>query len=499
MKINSLYIKKYKILDEFYINFEKGTNVNVIIGKNGAGKTTLFEAIILIFKEISLANSEADLRRRFKEAKLQFEVGYFCKGNDVKFSCFNITEERNEISFQVNGDPYELNEVNLRPDLIKEGDTTQRPIFTVLPDHIVAYYSGESKRVTSLFEDHKTLSYTKLRAGKDIPLRELINVDTTSISQVLLSLLLNIEIAEKGSLSEVLIVDEIVSGQIKFKQPKWYATAKRNFEKLAEKNSEDALSRYNPEIFYAEGEVGQFVDDLTQFSQKEYDGEFISSLNFKAEDIEFMSSVQRLNIETSLDFFKMLDQTFQAELIEELTLKIHLKESGITIDLAGLSEGEHQIKLVLGLVEIFKDKETLFLFDEPDTFLHPEWQTLLMENLVKIKSSQVFVTTHSTIALNRIGKEGNSQIFILDNGTLLDLPQSIKSFGASLEAILKVYQQVAEKLPPFFKAKLKEAEQLINAEEFGKAKSLLNSLKEHVGNNNREIINLETLIEIKEL
>ncbi len=499
MRIKSLYIKKYKILEDFLIDFESGTNVNVVIGKNGAGKTTLFEAIIYIFREISFASSEKTLWDRYDAIELQFDIKYNCKNSDIEFRALESKRKGPEIYFKVDGNKFQLSKANLSPPKGEEDDFTLRPIFSYLPDHIVTYYSGESKRVTSLFEKHKSIAYTKLQAGKDIPLRELINIDTTSISQVLLSLLQNIETAKEGEISQVLLEDEIVYGQIKFKQPWWYATAKKNYEKLAAINSEDALNQFNPEIYFAEGEVGQFVDDLTKFSQKEYEGEFIASLNFKAEDIGFMSSEQRLEIETSLDFFKMLDHTFQADLIEELTLQIHLKESGITIDLAGLSEGEHQIKLVLGLFEIFKEKETLFLFDEPDTYLHPEWQTLLMENFVKITSSQVFLTTHSTIALNRIGKEGNSQIYILDKGELLQLPQHIKSFGASPDAILRAFQRVEDKLPPNFKTKLQDAQKLINAGNFKEARSILTALKGIAGEDNREIVNLETLIEIKEL
>ncbi|HCD6574796.1 TPA: ATP-binding protein, partial [Klebsiella pneumoniae] len=43
-----------------------------------------------------------------------------------------------------------------------------------------------------------------------------------------------------------------------------------------------------------------------------------------------------------------------------------------------------------------RDKNVIFLFDEPDLSLHIKWQKILIENLAKMApSSQFIISTHS--------------------------------------------------------------------------------------------------------
>ncbi len=134
MRIKSLYIKKYKILEEFTINFDQDINTHVIIGKNGSGKTTLFEAIIRIFREISLASSKSALKLQYNNVELEFRISYNCKGVDVDFGALNVNGNH-EMYFKVDGVDFQLNNDNLRiPDEENE-DFTKKPIFKYLPDH----------------------------------------------------------------------------------------------------------------------------------------------------------------------------------------------------------------------------------------------------------------------------------------------------------------------------------------------------------------------------
>ena len=47
MRLKSLYIKDYNILQEFEINFN--SNLSVVIGENGCGKSSIIECIAYIF------------------------------------------------------------------------------------------------------------------------------------------------------------------------------------------------------------------------------------------------------------------------------------------------------------------------------------------------------------------------------------------------------------------------------------------------------------------
>ncbi len=66
MKIKSIYIQNYKILNNFKIDFCNNSVINpitVICGINGSGKTSLLEFINEVFKKqnITLANQKSKI------------------------------------------------------------------------------------------------------------------------------------------------------------------------------------------------------------------------------------------------------------------------------------------------------------------------------------------------------------------------------------------------------------------------------------------------------
>lgn len=468
MRIKSLYIKKYKILNDFHVNFEDEINTNVIIGKNGSGKTTLFEAIIHIFRGLSLATSKPELISNYKKNNLQFEIEYFCKGCDISFN--NLDDE---ISFQVNGIDFSLVKSSLRLKGSKQDDFTKNPVFAYLPDHIVTYYSGESHRVTNLFDTYLEHSSKLLKKGIQIPLRQFINIDTFSIRKVLLSLLPFSDTSNKDSLGKILSLDKIESITINFQKPLWHNIAKKNYENQYKKNSEIALEQFNSDFYYAEGEVGQFLDSLIKLSEKKLDeNDQIISLIMKPNDVKdnFPFEIYK----NSLDFFKMIDHTDHSGLIKDISLKIKLNDSGEIVEFDNMSEGEHQIKLVIALNEIFKNKETIFLFDEPDTYLHPEWQIKLMEQLVDVKNSQVFVNTHSTMALKTIHI---SNILSIDKGKVQHI-RGYKTFAADTDTILNHIQKLEDPISKKLEPEINKIIQSINNNDFNEAYILIDKLEE---------------------
>ena len=66
-----------------------------------------------------------------------------------------------------------------------------------------------------------------------------------------------------------------------------------------------------------------------------------------------------------------------------------------------LSEGEQQLISVLGLMAILRDdnEEVLYLIDEPDTHINPQWQRnfikLLLDNIGDGQHRHMFISTHS--------------------------------------------------------------------------------------------------------
>ena len=108
MQLKNLWIKDYKNLKDFSLNFEKGNNLSILIGNNGSGKSNVLEAISGIFAE------------------------WYGKSNDEFDTDYIISYIKNDIEYELKqeglfkkSNPYKTNEV-------------------ALPNRIIATYTGEN-------------------------------------------------------------------------------------------------------------------------------------------------------------------------------------------------------------------------------------------------------------------------------------------------------------------------------------------------------------------
>jgi predicted ATP-binding protein involved in virulence len=102
-----------------------------------------------------------------------------------------------------------------------------------------------------------------------------------------------------------------------------------------------------------------------------------------------------------------------------------------------LSEGEKQALIILGLNELVLKENSLALYDEPDTYLHPQWQREFIvelesyiSNSVNIENDYV-ITSHSPNIVAGIKKEN---LFVFKNGQTKEIP--FNSFGKNVESLL---------------------------------------------------------------
>jgi predicted ATPase len=69
--------------------------------------------------------------------------------------------------------------------------------------------------------------------------------------------------------------------------------------------------------------------------------------------------------------------------------------------LKSFSDGEHQMLHTLGLCLLFKNTNSLFLLDEPETHFNPDWRanfiTRLYQSLDGSGENEVLVTTHTPL------------------------------------------------------------------------------------------------------
>jgi len=129
-------------------------------------------------------------------------------------------------------------------------------------------------------------------------------------------------------------------------------------------------------------------------------------------------------------------------IIEELPncFNINFKDSYKNIFYNDLSSGEKSVLRVFFYIEKIirksKNNEFIFLLDEIENELHPEWQKKLLNYLIdtfkdKKQTFHFIFTTHSSFLLSDIPKEN---IIFLKNGKQIDV--DINTFGANIHTLL---------------------------------------------------------------
>ena len=74
MRLQTLWIKDFKNLRDFHIDFESESHTTVLVGRNGTGKSNLLEALILIFRDLDLG----------EEPSFTYRIEYICAEHTVE-------------------------------------------------------------------------------------------------------------------------------------------------------------------------------------------------------------------------------------------------------------------------------------------------------------------------------------------------------------------------------------------------------------------------------
>ena len=78
------------------------------------------------------------------------------------------------------------------------------------------------------------------------------------------------------------------------------------------------------------------------------------------------------------ELFRQIDNLKTIEMLQDISIAIKLyNDSDATTDY--FSDGQFQSVYIYSIMELFKDRNCLTLLDEPDCFLHPEWQVRIPE------------------------------------------------------------------------------------------------------------------------
>lgn len=367
MQLKQLYINNFKNLENININFNNKT-INSFVGKNGIGKSNIFEAIIEIF---------LFLLEREKVIDFSFKIEY------KKFD--------KEIKIEYNKNKNELKMSYKEGRKFKNSQIVEEIKIEDLPETIVLYYAGQNERLKKY-----ALEYEKAYLGKsgvnftkkeNLDIRNIFGLTTVHKNISMLLLLVYKTHFTKEILKRLEISEEFIEGKLILKKPYKYS------------GKISAMSQYDDERFWkVRGKIRKCLDILVEGNTGDnkngkegfFEKEEKYYITLQANILEKLK--QKFSIE---ELFFIFDDMRVIELFDSLELKIK-KSTDKLIDFNNLSEGENQSLLISTIIEIFNNKECLFLFDEPDAFLHPEWQVKLVQQLqLKNTNNHIIKSTHN--------------------------------------------------------------------------------------------------------
>ena len=471
MKLNKLQINGFNILqDGFFIDFDNASNLSILIGKNGSGKSSILEAVGIIFKSLYKGTN----------IPFPFVIDYHLKDKHIGIQ--NI----NEFIIRINTNVYSIGE-------LKYFKETQG--LDIFPDNIIAYYSGSNERLKKIFNFGKYLEspflYLEDKHFKFI-LSSLICSDLDRHKEFLrdnfqieknenFQMELKVKLFDKKLIEEINLLDQYFKTHLRelldiqdlltITKQNLYQADGENIESIL-KNIEkiEFIIRSSDLLRYCMRVPHRFKNGLFEFLI-----DFEESNNF----------IYEMGNETNL--FKNFLSLSSKGILKDVET-IFLKESNI-VNHTALSEGEKQLITVIGIKELTTLEESLFLLDEPDTYLHPSWQNKLINQLNDKNEDYTLMTTHSVNILKNISKK---HIFILKSmNNIIEIFEPPKStFGRDVNSILNEVMGVDERNSEVDKL-LDEYFAIISEKDFNKAEQKKNEILRFAQEHDEEFFNID--------
>lgn len=389
MRLSRARIDGFRNLNAFEIEFDRQRLTTVIIGENGCGKSNLIEALVEVFRAADLG-----LNVHFR-----FEVSYQLDGHEVTLS--NL---KGVVAATLDG-----------AELTKTTFDTKRS--EVLPDMVFGYYSGSSRRMERLFDEHQRRYYNAIKTNEDpaacrkaLSERRLFYCRPIHGVFALAAVFAFPDDDILCLLREKLRIGCFGSALAQFREP-WFSKSKPSSERDPYKlwgaaGPAGACGRAWLRSAYQPIALEDHPRD--DYRDKDEAEEQLACFLRSESDLANLAA----NYRNDADMFAALEAADISDLFRALLLWVSRPEASSEVGFSELSDGERQLLMVLGLTRMSRGRRVLFLLDEPDTHLNPSWQLDYL-NLIKIWTGagdeaadcQFILTSHNPLTIAALRKE----------------------------------------------------------------------------------------------
>lgn len=423
MKLKKLKIKKYKNLENLEIDF-MDSNITAVLGQNGCGKSNLFEFISEIFLDID------EGKKPSSNYKIEYSLW-------VDSKTVNVTIEYDS-KYKIC-----IDSVDDKKTYVKVPKTYEK----YLPRFIFAYYSGTNQRLKKRFDQSK-IDFQKsfLKRDKEIQTRKFLYAEKKhSLFVLLIFLLLDEQPQIKELLKEILNIESLSMALFKLHRPYWAKDKNSYFW-----GSKGFVSRFLQKLY--ENAIAPIKLNATSYTQREQgqpireNTEFIYLYFDKIEKLKSLMNLSEIKKDETSDryLFKAIESMYISDLVEDIVIKTNVNRAKNTsINFDDLSEGEMQLFTVLGLLKFTNTENSLFLLDEPDTHLNPNWSRYYVNKYIRniigsIETSKthVLLTTHDPVLIGGLKKEDVVIMQRMDDNSIKAEHPETDPMGSSYDGIL---------------------------------------------------------------
>lgn len=405
MRLTSLYIGQYKNLRDFSLSFDGSSFIDVFVGKNGTGKSNLFEALIEIFRHLV----------EFDRDKAACDFNY-------------------RIGFEIDG---KATEIGWNSGKLTIGGKERKTIGkTPLPDNVLIYYSGHNDTVANLVDQYEEAFRKRIKRADFDEARYFIGIGPDYKELLLAVLLMQPNTCKaRQFICQKLGIETLASeAKVVLERPAYAADSRFDIE------FNDETDRY----WKPEGITKTFLDRLHGCINTASGSPVRSEGYFSADDryilyFDIAKIRQEFADFSPQELFRQFDNLKTLGMLTEITIPLQLT-GGVDATIAHFSDGQFQSVYIYSIVELFKDRNCITLLDEPDSFLHPEWQFDFLKQVFEItdttaKNNHVLMSSHSASTITN-ANESVINLFEFDGSNVVSKKvrkaDVIKSLSAGL-------------------------------------------------------------------
>ena len=422
MRLDRLTLTGFKNLTDFEVDFDQRELSTVLIGENGTGKSNVVEALVTIFRDLDLGDP----------TPFPYSVAYRCHGRRIEIENLKATSG---LAIKV------------------DGESVTRPTFTklrqtLLPDNVFGYYSGTSRRLEQLFDNHQSRYYRRVIAPESvqddierIELRRLFYCRAPYGQLALLTYFAFDSDSARAFLKDKMKIAGFDSALLVLRKPRWAGS----------KPTKHQRNHGDPRFWYAAGLVRSLLEPLWEHSlapisyrSREQD-DYRTKVNTEDQIYIYIRDVGALRTIASRAgnekaFFALLETLDISDLLREVRIWVTRDDVDGEIPFHEISDGEKQLLTVLGLMRFTGREESLFLLDEPDTHLNPAWKwsylRLVREVAQSNSESHVIMTSHDPLTMGGLQASQVQLLAYQDDGILTVGRPNVDPRGLGFTSIL---------------------------------------------------------------